>query len=485
MLHAAMRREEADELAERVLAHGLPAQEEAELRLSLAARIMSDPGDRVEHSRRALALGGVSEAVRVQHRAWLAQTLASHGALAEAQAAAQAALDDADATGDRSAAALARIALTAVDCRRGRLVEALERVEDDLRSAGGQPLAVSLLRFHQGQLLGALGRMDEAMAVCRESTALAQRQHQSYNLHGWVAFASRLHLSAGRIADARAEAEAGEAMTLSAHPTNPPGASALVARAQIALHTDDARLLRAAVEDARGSMGSGSLLMREHARWTLALAAGDAREAARWVGEDYAVPTLPCDPAFHVMAARIARRAGDRRIAARARENAARLGSCNRLLAGLEAHVEGLLDHDARSLMRAVELIRGSQRPLALASALEDAGRALGADGAEPLVEAHELYGAAGASADARRVSRRLRARGIRRQAARAKAGWDSLTESELRVVRLVGSGATNRDVAERLVLSPHTVSTHLRHAFGKLGINSRVELARMVAERS
>lgn len=51
-------------------------------------------------------------------------------------------------------------------------------------------------------------------------------------------------------------------------------------------------------------------------------------------------------------------------------------------------------------------------------------------------------------------------------------------------MVRLVAAGATNRDVAAPLVLSPHTVSTHLRHAFAKLSINSRVELARIVAER-
>ena len=42
----------------------------------------------------------------------------------------------------------------------------------------------------------------------------------------------------------------------------------------------------------------------------------------------------------------------------------------------------------------------------------------------------------------------------------------------------MVAGGATNRQAAERLFLSPHTVSTHLRHAFDKLGIRSRVELA-------
>jgi DNA-binding CsgD family transcriptional regulator len=60
--------------------------------------------------------------------------------------------------------------------------------------------------------------------------------------------------------------------------------------------------------------------------------------------------------------------------------------------------------------------------------------------------------------------------------------GWSGLTESELHVVRLVAQGLTNRQTAERLFLSQHTVSNHLRHAFAKLGISSRVELARLAA---
>jgi DNA-binding CsgD family transcriptional regulator len=42
--------------------------------------------------------------------------------------------------------------------------------------------------------------------------------------------------------------------------------------------------------------------------------------------------------------------------------------------------------------------------------------------------------------------------------------------------------GLTNREVAERLFVSPHTVSTHLRHVFEKLKLNSRVELASVAA---
>jgi DNA-binding CsgD family transcriptional regulator len=55
---------------------------------------------------------------------------------------------------------------------------------------------------------------------------------------------------------------------------------------------------------------------------------------------------------------------------------------------------------------------------------------------------------------------------------------WSRLTESERRVARLVAAGATNREAADQLCLSPHTVNSHLRHVFKKLGINSRIRLA-------
>ena len=50
-------------------------------------------------------------------------------------------------------------------------------------------------------------------------------------------------------------------------------------------------------------------------------------------------------------------------------------------------------------------------------------------------------------------------------------------------MVSLVAQGATNREVAERLFLSPYTVNSHLRHVFAKLGVRSRVELSRVVFE--
>lgn len=62
-----------------------------------------------------------------------------------------------------------------------------------------------------------------------------------------------------------------------------------------------------------------------------------------------------------------------------------------------------------------------------------------------------------------------------------ALAGWDRLTQAELRVAGLVAQGLTNRGVAERLFLSQHTVDSHLKHVFAKLGIRSRVQLTRTV----
>jgi DNA-binding CsgD family transcriptional regulator len=59
--------------------------------------------------------------------------------------------------------------------------------------------------------------------------------------------------------------------------------------------------------------------------------------------------------------------------------------------------------------------------------------------------------------------------------------GWASLTAAELRIARLVAEGLTNREIASRLTLSPHTIDYHLKHAFSKLRLRSRVQLARIV----
>ena len=62
--------------------------------------------------------------------------------------------------------------------------------------------------------------------------------------------------------------------------------------------------------------------------------------------------------------------------------------------------------------------------------------------------------------------------------------GWDSLTATERSVVSLASRGMTNRQIANELVMSHRTVSSHLYHVFPKLGVTSRVELVRFALER-
>jgi DNA-binding CsgD family transcriptional regulator len=61
---------------------------------------------------------------------------------------------------------------------------------------------------------------------------------------------------------------------------------------------------------------------------------------------------------------------------------------------------------------------------------------------------------------------------------------WDALTGTERTVAELVAQGLTNREVAARIFLSPHTVSFHLRKVYRKLGVRSRVDLTRASIHR-
>jgi DNA-binding CsgD family transcriptional regulator len=54
---------------------------------------------------------------------------------------------------------------------------------------------------------------------------------------------------------------------------------------------------------------------------------------------------------------------------------------------------------------------------------------------------------------------------------------WPSLTPGELRIAGFVAKGLKNKDIAQQLFVSSHTVDAHLKHMFTKLGIHSRVEL--------
>jgi DNA-binding CsgD family transcriptional regulator len=61
-----------------------------------------------------------------------------------------------------------------------------------------------------------------------------------------------------------------------------------------------------------------------------------------------------------------------------------------------------------------------------------------------------------------------------------ASDGWAGLSDTERTIARLVSQAFTNRQIATRVHLSPHTVNYHLRQIYRKLEINSRVQLAHL-----
>ena len=60
---------------------------------------------------------------------------------------------------------------------------------------------------------------------------------------------------------------------------------------------------------------------------------------------------------------------------------------------------------------------------------------------------------------------------------------FDDLSEQERRMLPLIVEGKTNREIAEQLSLSPHTIKAYVSSALQKLNVNRRVELASVAAE--
>jgi DNA-binding CsgD family transcriptional regulator/tetratricopeptide (TPR) repeat protein len=131
----------------------------------------------------------------------------------------------------------------------------------------------------------------------------------------------------------------------------------------------------------------------------------------------------------------------------------------------------GLLDLQASAREAAgAELVRRGEREAAVAL----------------LREAADYYRGVSAELDVRRSEAALRLLGVRigptGRRARQKSGWQSLSGTEVRVAKLASVGLTNAEIGARLFISGRTVERHLTHIYNKLGIGSRIELARLVA---
>ncbi len=73
----------------------------------------------------------------------------------------------------------------------------------------------------------------------------------------------------------------------------------------------------------------------------------------------------------------------------------------------------------------------------------------------------------------------RMVGRGMTVYARQSDGPATPLSPREREVLELIGEGATNREIAERLFLSPHTVKDHTTALYRKLGVRNRAEAAR------
>jgi DNA-binding CsgD family transcriptional regulator len=499
LLHRAGRSDEAQELADRALAGVLPPYEEARVRLSLSSMSSRSTVARAQENRRALALPGLSPSIRARHLAWLAYNLAVGGEPAAA-AAAVSAQEAAEQTADLETRVMAGLALACADGAGGAYTRALVRI-DDLRRVSGDHdpwFFGAVLAFHRAHALAVLGRLEEARATVVDGIVSARAERDSRVLDAWTQFGGLLRISAGQLSDARAEVASLVPADEEPAVDTFAGVVRMVALCEIGAYLGDAASLRAGRTAARrAGAGSSPAVRRLAARLLVRTASGpDAAEAVRLLADDPltpATPLVPNDVGYHPWVARVALAAGATEVAERAVSVTGSLDRQNSgvpLFAGLAGHTRALVAGDTAMLVDAAQLLRRTQRPLLAAAAAEDAGRLLAEQGrpsaaVEHLETAFDTYAAGDAKADARRVARLLRRHGVVRRVStgRPARGLGSLTRSELQVVRIIASGATNRGAAEQLYLSPHTVSSHLRSAFTKLGINSRVQLARMLQD--
>jgi DNA-binding CsgD family transcriptional regulator len=499
LLNRASRYQEAEELAVAALSEVASPEQEAEIRLRLPTLNKHSTQRRVEENRQALQLNNISEVTRARHLAWLAYNLTIHDQRGERRAAADEAAAAAASTGDLEATILAGVALAVLDAGEGNAGRSVGRLEEvcALARTSDASAARDLAANHYAILLAVVGRLDDAAAQVADETEHARRQGNAMALDMWATIDGVVHLTAGRLTAARAATESLPPPARTA--VSEPDMIRIVILAEVAARTDDRNLLQQMVNDARDAYPTGSSVVRRGTAHVLALAAwqrDDVQDAMRWLSGTtlFGSPLWPQVLDQVILSARVASAAGDAGLRARvlqATELLEREQPAIPLFSGVTTYARGILERDAQALLAAADTLHSSPRPLLYAAAAEDAGAELARTdhpdkAVDPLNAAFDTYMGHEALADARRVGRELRRLGVERRIVthpRAKTGWDSLTDSELKVVNLIAQGATNQSVATQLHLSLHTVKSHVHNAFAKLGINSRTQLAQLMRE--
>jgi DNA-binding NarL/FixJ family response regulator len=499
---AAGRLDQAYRLAQDTLAKPLPPVAESRLRCALSAVLRARGRARDAADQAQMVIGKPELTHSLREEAVTAHLLALAGARDGAARPLADSILANSSQHDSHTVVAALTALGVITWDNGQISEAVRLLRDAVRHGTGitpdarhcQPLlalAAALVDLRQ---------IEEANSIVRAAVPLAPRSTPAHA--GLLILRARIHLASGRLPDATIAAQAalasaetggadqyawaahgvlavvalrcGDVTAAARHvvgvPTQIPHPPGLFGLAETTL----AQLQIAEARDGPAAAMSG---IRQ---------AGDSLQASRGL--------LSGDPDLAAWLVRTALAAGDQLLASQVTRTAVALADANPgfpALAVAAAHSQGLATREAGLLAEAA-----AEHPdlWAKASAAEDLAVLLTStakdDAIRHLKTALDAYHQVGADRDQARIRRRLRELGIRSRhwttpATRPVVGWDSLTETEQAVSRLVAEGLNNNQVATRMYISTHTVAHHLRQVFRKLQITSRVELARIVIEEA
>lgn len=475
-------------LLESVLEEAGTARERAEAQLLLSE--IAGPNDAVSLLEHALSNAAGHAALQATVHARLAEAGRLVNGRAWAEAHADAALVIAEELGDPTLRAMALTALVPLRFDRGAVdtLDLAQAAYDLAQSVDDQRLVreAAIARAH---LLAWSGDLDLARTFIEEELARwADRDEQAKANMRW--YLALVELWAGRwdVADAHAQAAVD---IWSDYGIEIP--QMLLLPALLALHRGDFATARIASERALAMMVPQRLSSHEAvlalcAAWTGATdeaierfgraeAAADARgsddPALREWRADYAETLVGAgrtDEADELVEpwAAAADALGRKRVSAHALR-----------ARGHVAMGRGDLAIAARRYELAAEAHRAVSEPFGAARAMHSLGivrRRLRQKAAarSALLAALETFEALGALSWAAAAAAELARIG-------GRSRIDGLSESERRVAELVAEGRTNREVARALYLGERTVASHLTHAYAKLGIRSRTELAHLV----
>ena len=433
------------------------------------------------------------EAMALNHLGWAAV----YAAPDQAPAAFEASLELNRRRGEvpRVAHALAGLGFVAIHA--GDLDRAEELFRESLGEARATADAIGIRRglAFLGALMAARGRLDQAEKLLEECLELSCRLNDRYFIAHALDYLGLVSLHRGDLELASEDLEEGFRNARLASPLAL--ARTLTHLGRLALAWADADEARSRLEDAV------RLSQRWQPSWYMAPAAPLLAEVLVLQGQQAEARSLldrvlaaagdqPWARALgRLTEARLLRRCGDRAEATAAAHEALvtliGLGCAPDALAALELfaalRAEDGSAEEALRLVGAADAWRDRCRVRRhgpgedeIRSLRAQAVAALGHDRAERAVAD------GGRLAPEEAVAYTSRGRGERK---RPPAGWKSLTPAEHQVAALLAEGLSNAEIGRRLFLAPATVRVHLAHAYAKLGVRSRAQLAAEAARQA